>query len=151
MVLEQIQADIKESMKTGDQVKVSTLRFLLAQIQNRQIALKASSNEPISEEEVVQVLQKQAKERRESIEAYRKAGRDDLQGKEEHELEILNKYLPQQIGEEELVKIVQETVAESGAAGLSDFGKVMKAVMEKVRGKADGKVVAIVVKKLLTG
>lgn len=150
MILEQIQNNLKEAMKAGDEARVSTLRFLLAQIHNHEIALHGQGKD-LTDEEVVAVLQKQAKERKESIEAFKQNGRDELVKKEEDELSILNNYLPQQLAPEEVEKIVAETLVEIGATGPADFGKVMKAVMEKVKGKADGTQVAQMVKKYLAG
>lgn len=149
MILEQIQNDLKGAMKAGEEIRVSTLRFLLAQIKNREIDLVASAK-TLTDEEVVAVIQKQAKERRESIEVYRTAERDDLARKEQAELDVLSKYLPQQLTEEELGKIVNEVVKEVGASGPADFGKVMGVVMGKVKGKVDGTQVAELVKKHLS-
>lgn len=148
MILGQIQADLKEAMKARDEARVSTLRFLLAQIHNREIALHGEGKS-LTDEEVIAVLQKQVKERRESIEAFRQGGREDLLRKEEAELAILNKYLPQQLAPEELEKITSEIIGEIGATGPADFGKVMKTVMERVRGQVDGNIVVRVVKERL--
>lgn len=150
MLLEQIKNELTEAMKAKDETKVSTLRFLLAQIQNKTIALRQAQGESLSDEQVIEVIQKQAKERRESIEAFKQGRREDLVGKEQSELDILNKYLPQQISEDELRKIVQETVTEVGAISPADFGKVMGVVMVKVKGKAEGKKVTEVVKEALS-
>lgn len=150
MILEQIQSDLKEAMKSGDQTRVSVLRFVLSAIKNKIISNFGAAGGDLSEEEIIQVITKQAKERKESIEAFRSARREDLASKEEAELAIVNNYLPQQLSGEELEKIVQETITEIGAAGQADFGRVMKAVMEKVRGQADGNQVSGLVKKLLT-
>lgn len=148
MVLEKVQSDLKEALKAGDGTRVSTLRFLLSQIHNREIELHGQGKD-LTDEEVVGVIQKQAKERRESIEAFRQGGRDELVRKEEGELEILSKYLPQQLDPDELEKIIQETINQTGATGPGDFGKVMGAVMAKVKGQADGTAVSAAVRKLL--
>lgn len=145
MLLEQIKSELTEAMKAKDETKVSTLRFLLAQIQNKTI----EKQQELTDEEIIAVIQKQAKERRESIEAFKQGGREDLVGKEQSELDILNKYLPQQISEDELRKIVQETVTEVGAISPADFGKIMGVVMGKVKGRADGNKVMEVVKESL--
>lgn len=149
MLREQIQNDLKAAMLAKEEIKVSTLRLLMAAIRNKEIAQSGASDVNLIDEEVIGVIAKQAKERRESIEAFRGAGREELAGKEEAELVILNQYLPQQLGEEELEKIVSETITELGASSPADFGRVMKTVMEKVRGQADGNAVSGLVRKLL--
>ncbi|MDP3955565.1 MAG: GatB/YqeY domain-containing protein [bacterium] len=151
MILEKIQNDLKEAMKSGDRIKVSVLRFLLSAIKNKEISAFGAGSGNLSDEDVIGVIQKQAKERKESIEAFRSAGRDELALKEEGELVILNNYLPQQMTAEELEQIVTQVVQETGTASPSDFGKIMKAVMEKVKGKVDGSQVAELVKKSLGG
>lgn len=145
MILEKIKSDLKESLREKDDLRVSTLRFLLSALHNREI----EKRKDLTDEDVIAVLQKQTKERKESIEAFKKGGRDDLVQKEQAELEILNKYLPQQISEEELGKIIDEVIKESGATGPADFGKVMGGVMGRVKGRVDGSLVVEVVKKIL--
>lgn len=145
MLLEMIQSDLKEALKSKDQLRVSVLRFLLAAIQNREI----EKQQELTDEEVISVIQKQVKERKESIEAFKQGKREDLARKEEDELGILNKYLPQQMSVDELKKIVEETVKESGASGPDDFGKVMGNLMPKIKGRADGQMVAGLVKDFL--
>ncbi len=148
MVLEKIQSDLREAMKAKDEAHVSALRFLLAQIKNKEIELFGQGKE-LTDEEVMSVIQKQAKERKESIEAFKKAGRDDLVGKEEAELLVLSIYLPQQLSPEELEKIIREVIASLGATSGADFGKVMGQVMGKVKGRADGNMVTKLVKEKL--
>jgi len=145
MLLEQIQNDLKTALKEKNELQVSTLRLLLAEIHNRQIEKQAE----LTEEDIVAVLRKEAKKRQESIEAYEKGGRQELADKESKELLILSKYLPQEMGPQELEKIVKEVIAEVGAQGVGDFGKVMGGVMDKVKGQIDGAKVSEVVKKLL--
>ncbi|MDZ4209805.1 MAG: GatB/YqeY domain-containing protein [Candidatus Curtissbacteria bacterium] len=147
MILEQIQNDLKEAMKAGETDKVSALRFLLSQIKNREIDKRAE----LTDEEIVSVNPKQAKQRRESVEAFKQGGRDDLVVKEQAELDLLSKYLPQKMGQAELEKIVSGVISQTNASGISDFGKVMKEVMEKVKGQADGGSVSEIVKKQLAG
>lgn len=148
MILDKIQSDFKIALKEKDALSVSTLRLLLAAIHNKEIEL--IKKDQLTDDEVVSVIRKEAKQRRESIDAYQKAKRDDLADKEERELAILSKYLPQEISPEELKKIIQEIIAEIGAAGPKDFGKVMGQSMSRLKGKADGNQVAEVVKKLLS-
>ena len=134
-------------MKAKDGTKVSVLRFLMAAIKNREIELKDS----LDDEQVLQEIVSSAKKRRESIEAFRDAGREDLAVKVEAELAILEEYLPEQLSAEEVRKVVQEAILSVGASSPADMGKIMKEVMPKVRGKADGKMVNQIVKESLSG
>jgi len=145
MLLEKIQTDLKEALLAKDELLVSTLRFLLSEIHNYQIQKQAK----LSDEEVVRVIRQQIKQRQEAIEAYRKGKRDDLSKKEQQELDILSKYLPQEMGTQELEKIIKETIREIGVVGVKDFGKVMGVVMGKVKGRIDGAQVAEIVKTVL--
>jgi uncharacterized protein YqeY len=145
--LEKIKTDLKEVLKKGDAVTALTLRYLLSEIHNAEIA--KGKDAVLTEEELVQVLQKQAKQRRESIEAYQKGGRGDLVMKEERELKIIQSYLPEQMSEEEISKLVDEAISQIGASGPQDIGKVIGALMPKVKGKADGSVVSRLAKEKL--
>lgn len=144
-VIDQITTDLNEALKGGDSVKVSTLRFLISNVNNAKIA-KGSE---LTDEEVLGEIAKDAKRHKESIEAYDKAGRSELAEKEKKELEILSEYLPQQLSNEEIAKFVEEAISQTGASTVSDIGKVMSAVMEKVKGKADGSTVSAIVKEKL--
>lgn len=148
MILEKIKTDLKEAIKASDETRISTLRFLLSELHNKEIALHGKN---LSDEEVVEVIRQQIKQRKESIEAFKSARRDDLVKKEQKELEILNNYLPQQISENELVELIEEEILETGATGPGDFGKVIGGVMGKVKGQAEGAMVAELVKKRLSG
>lgn len=148
MLLEKIQSDLKEALKAKDEVEISTLRFLLSSIHNREIELRVEKK-TLTDEEVIKVIQRQVKERKESIEAFKKGKREDLVRKEQKELQILSNYLPQQISEKEMKKMVEDVIKEIGATGPSDFGKVMGAVMLRARGRAEGEVVARIVKEFL--
>jgi len=145
VILEKLQKDLKEAMKAGEKERLSTLRFLLAALRNRQIEKQAD----LVDDDVVAVIRQQVKQRKESIVAYQQGNRADLVAKEQSELDLLNTYLPQQMSDEEVVKIVKEVVAEVGATGPGDFGKAMGVVMGKVKGQADGNQVAAMVKKEL--
>jgi len=134
-------------MKAKDGTRVSVLRFLMAAVKYREIEIKDS----LDDEQVLQEIVSSAKKRRESIEAFRDAGREDLAVKEETELAVLEEFLPEQLSVEEVGKIVQEAVISTGASSPSDMGKVMKEVMPRVRGKADGKMVNQIVKETLSG
>lgn len=136
---------IKEAMKAGEALRVSTLRLLSNAIHNGEIAKQAE----LTEEEETTIVRRQIKQREESIEAYKKGGRQELAEKEAKELAILKKYMPEQMGSEELEKIVTETITELGAQGPQDFGRVMGEVMKKVVGKTDGGTVSEIVRKIL--
>jgi uncharacterized protein YqeY len=142
---ERIQAELKEAMKARDELKVSTLRLINSAIKNKEI----DERKPLEDEGVLAVLSTAAKQRRESIEQYEKGGRADLADKEKTELAIIQTFMPEQLGKDEVAALVKETIAETGASGAKDMGKVMKALMPKVKGKADGKLVNELVKELL--
>jgi len=133
---------MKEAMKAKDQVKVACLRMAMAAIKNREIEIKGDADDG----ECIKVLNKLAKQRGESIEMYKKGGREDLAEKEASELKIIESFLPEQMGDAELLKLVSETIAEVEAAGPKDMGKVMKAIGPKVAGRADGRKVSEAVK-----
>jgi len=145
MNLDQIQEDLKRAMLARDEMRVSTLRLLVAEINNWRIE---KQTEP-KEEDLVAIIRQQTKRRKESALAYRSAGREELALKEEAEEKLLSIFLPQQISGEELEKLAKEAVTETGASGPADMGKVIGAVMGKVKGQADGAQVAQVVKRLL--
>jgi len=158
MLLATIQNDLKTALKEKNELQVSTLRLLLAETHNRQIALRQVStpsstrgaqDEKITDDQVINVIRQQVKQRQESVEAYEKGGRQELADKESKELLILSKYLPQEMSPQELEKIVKEVIVEVGAQGVGDFGKVMGVVMGKVKGRIDGAKVSEAVKKLL--
>ncbi len=144
---EQIMQDMKEAMKSKDSLKVSTLRLLISEIKNKEIEKRGE----LSDDEILAVIQKAVKQRKESIEKYKEAGRTDLAEKEEKELKILESYLPQPLSKEELEAIIEEAIKETGATTPKDMGKVMKVVMPKVRGRADGKLVNQMVREKLGG
>jgi hypothetical protein len=138
---EQLQADMKTAMRDGDAQRRDTLRLAIAAVQN---AAKAK-REPLSDEEALAVLTRQVKTRRESIEAFRDAGRDDLADKEQAEIDVLAPYLPAQMGEDEVRALVVEAIAATGASSPKDLGRVMGALMPRVKGRADGKLVSSLV------
>jgi len=142
---EKIRQDLNQALKEKDTLGVATLRFCLAEIRNFQL----QKQKELTDEDVMGVVRRQVKLRREAVEAYQKGGRNDLAKKEQKELEILSKYLPQQLNSEDLEKIIKETISEIGAKNAGDFGKVMGAVMAKVKGQAEGAAVAAEVKKAL--
>ncbi len=145
-MVDKIQSDLKEAQLSRDEVKVSTLRLLLSEIKNAEIA----KGNPLSDEDIVSVLQKEVKKRKEAVAAFRKGGREEQAQKEEAESQILEGYLPAQLQLEELTKIVETTITEIGATGVADMGKVIGAVMGKVKGQTDGTTVSNLVRERLS-
>lgn len=144
---ERIQADLTTAMKARDRATTATLRLVVAAIRNLRVA-EGHSGE-VTDAETVELLTREAKRRSEAAEAYDRAGRDDLAEAERGELAILRRYLPEQLGDDELAGIVDAAVAETGASSPADLGRVMSAVMPKVRGRADGKAVNALVRERL--
>jgi uncharacterized protein YqeY len=142
---DQIDTDIKSALKAGAKEKVSTLRMLSAALKNRQIDKRG----PLTEDEVLEAVRSLIKQRRDSVEQFTKGGRQDLVDKESAEITFLEVYLPQQLSREELEHLVHEAVAQSGAQGSKDMGKVMKTLIPMVGGRADGKLVSELVKSAL--
>lgn len=143
-LLDQLNQDMKAAMKEKDREKLATIRMLKSAVQNKELA-----EGELSEEDELQVLSKEKKQRLQSIEEFKAAGRDDLVEKTEKEVAVVDAYLPKQLSEEEVRAIVQETIEESGASSMKDMGKVMPAVMAKVQGQADGGTVSSLVKEEL--
>lgn len=132
-----ISDDLKNALKSGDNIKRDTLRMLDAAIKNSEIE-KKKREEGLNDAEVQEIVARLVKQRKDSVEQYEKGGRQDLADKEKKEIEILLVYLPQQLNEEEIRKIIKEVIEKTGAASASDTGKVMGTAMEKLKGKADG-------------
>jgi len=145
-LLSRLTDDMKAAMKTGDKDRLNTIRLLRGQIKDAAI----NQQKELDEEEELAVLANAAKKRRESILAFENAGRDDLVEKESKELKVIESYLPEQLGDEEIEKIVDSAIQDAGAQTIKDLGKVMPVVMDKVKGRADGKVVSQVVKSKLS-
>ena len=148
MLLEKLNEDYKEAVRNKDEIKRNTINLLLSALKYRQIELRASGKD-LTDEEIIGVISKEIKKRKEAIELYEKGNRQDLAEKEKRELEILESYMPKQLSEEELLKIIDETIKSVGASSPSDVGKVMKELMPKVKGKADGSLVKSLVEKRL--
>ncbi len=142
---EQLGDDLKDAMRQGDALRRTTIRFVLSAIHNDEIARQKD----LDEDGVIQVLTKQAQQRRDSIEAFQDANRQDLVDKEQAELEIIAAYLPERMTEDEVREVVRQVLSDSGASGPQDMGKVMGRVMPKVRGRADGKMVSTMVNEML--
>ncbi len=138
--------DLKDAMRQRDTVKRDTIRLLLSAIGYEE---KAKRTDALGDDDVTQVLSKQAQQRRDSIEAYQKGNRPDLVAKEEAELAIVVQYLPQPLNADEIEAIVQSAIAELNASGPQDMGKVMGRVMPQVRARADGKQVSALVNQTL--
>jgi uncharacterized protein YqeY len=143
----QIQDSVKAALKAGDALTLSTLRLLLAAVQNEEIRVRKA----LSTEEIHKTIATLSKQRNEAIDLYRKGGREELAQKEAAELKILQRFLPQQLSEDEVRELIKASISESGAAGIQDLGKVMKLVMPKVSGRSDGKRVNELAKALLGG
>ena len=147
MVLkEKIMDDVKTAMKAKDQLKLNALRFLQAAIKNREIELRPNA---INEEEVLGVIKKMVKQRKESIEQYTAAARQDLVDQETLELRILEQYMPAQMDRAQIEKLVSEVIASIGAKTVKDMGAVMKEVVVRAKGSADNKTVSEVIKSKL--
>ncbi len=146
-LLDKLSEDLKTAMKSGDKVRVETVRLLRGQLKDFRIN---QQHEPSAEEEVG-VLVSAAKKRREAIEAYTKAGRQDLAEKEAAELAVISEYLPKGLTQEEIVAIIEAAIKEVGATGAGEVGKVMGKIMSQVKGRADGKLVQQLVRERLGG
>ncbi|HAK59678.1 MAG TPA: glutamyl-tRNA amidotransferase [Nitrospiraceae bacterium] len=142
---EKINADVKDALKAGAKEKLTTLRMLSAALQNRAI----EKREPLIEDEVIATVRSLIKQRKDSIEQFSKGGRQDLVDKETAEVSVLEVYLPRQMTREELEPMVKDAVAQTGAQGPKDMGKVMKALVPMVGGRADGKLMSELVKQML--
>ena len=147
MLREQLDDDLKSAMKSREALRLSVLRMLKSAARYAEI----EKGETLSDDDVLQVVARECKRRRESIEQFEKGNRADLVAQEKAELEILSGYLPEQLDETEVIGIAREVISELHAASKADKGKVMGALMQKVRGKADGRLVNRIVDELLEG
>ena len=144
-LLEQLTSDMKEAMKAKDKVTLGVVRMVKASVSNEQIKL----GHDLTADEELAVLAREMKQRVEEMESYKDADRADLAEEIQGQIDVLKRYMPAQMSEEEVVAIVKETIAEVGASSKADLGKVMGALMPKVKGKADGKLVNTTVHSLL--
>jgi uncharacterized protein YqeY len=147
---ERIDADLKDAMRAKAATKLSVLRMVKSALKNAAIE-KSGADAQMSDGDVVQVIRKQVKQRQDSIESFEKGGRAELAAKEKEELSILQSYLPQQLGAEEVSKVVRDTIAELNAATKAQMGAVMKALQEKIGGRVDGKTLSQEVQRQLSG
>ena len=145
-MVDRIQQDLKQAQLTRDEVKVSTLRLLLSEIKNAEIAKGGG----LSDEDIVGVIQREVKKRKEGALGFRQGGREEQAQREESEQKVLEGYLPKQLSNEELTKIVESSINELGAASIQDMGKVMGVIMGKVALRAEGGIVSVLVKERLS-
>ncbi len=132
-----LQQDLNASLKKGDHDSINALRFLISRIQYARI----EKQDELTDQEVLAVISKQAKSRRESIEAFRSGGREDLVEKETRDLEVIERYLPELLGEDAVRDVIRRVIGEQEYSGIADMGKLMKDVMAELKGQADGKLV----------
>jgi len=149
-ILEKVNEDLKKAMQGKDKLIVSVLRMLISAIRNKEISLRKGERIEMTDNQIIEVIKSEIKKRKDSVEAYVQGGRQDLADKEKKEEEMLKKYLPPQIPEEELEKIIREMIISIGEVSEKNFGKIMGQVMSKVKGRADGNKVSEVVKKFLS-
>jgi len=144
---EKLQADLTDAIRNRNEVVSGTVRMLLAAITNEEVAGKAAK--VLTDAEIITVLSREAKKRREAVEAYSQAKRDDLASKEKAEAAVIANYLPEQLSEDEIKKLIADAIAETGAKGPAGMGLVMKVLQPKIAGKADGGVVSGLVRAAL--
>ncbi|MBD8069198.1 GatB/YqeY domain-containing protein [Bacillus sp. PS06] len=145
-LLERLNHDMKQAMKNKEKDKLSVIRMVKSSIQNEQIKI----GQELSGDQELTVLTRELKQRKDSLQEFNSAGREDLVNKIQSEIEILEVYMPKQLSEEEIVQIVKETIAEVNASSKAEMGKVMGAIMPKVKGKADGTLVNKIVLQQLS-
>ena len=137
---------MKDAMKSNDKLRLSAIRMMRSAVKNKEIEVRRT----LSDEDVIRVIQGMVRKGEESLEQFEKGGRADLVEKEKKEIEILKSFLPQALGQEEILKIIDECIQETQASSLKDLGKVMKSIMPKLGGKADGKLINQLVKEKLS-
>ena len=142
---EDIAASVKDAMRKKEKVRLGVLRMLMSEMKNRQI----ESQKELEEADILQVITRMVKQRHDSAEQFTKGGREELAAKEMSEIEVLQGYLPEALSETDLEKLVKEAIAETQATSKKDMGKIMKVVMPKIAGRADGKAVNVMVARLL--
>ncbi len=145
-MFDQIQNDMKTALKNGEKVKANTLRLLISKLKNKAIEVGSS----LDDKQILQVIQKTAKQHKESIKMYKEGDREDLVLQEQAELDIVEKYLPSMMDENEITTIVESIIKETGATTMADFGKVMPQVMKKGAGKIDGSMAQSILKSKLS-
>jgi len=143
---ERLVEEMKQAMKSNDKLRLSTIRMIRSALKNKEIELRKK----LEDENVVKVIQAMVRKGEESVEQFQTGGRMDLVEKEKKEIEILKSFLPQPLSQEEILKIIDQSIQETQASSLKDIGKVMKSVMPKIGGKADGKLINQLVKERLS-
>jgi uncharacterized protein YqeY len=150
---DQLNADLRDAMRSGEETRKTTLRLLLTAVRNAEIPAEGASGSQrtdLDDDAVLNIVRREVKQRRDSIEAYTKANRPDLAAKEESEVAVLSVYLPQQMSREEITAAVRAVIERLGATGPADKGKVMPAVMAELKGRAEGREINAVVTELLS-
>ncbi len=150
MLKDRISEDLKDAMRARDEVRLRTLRSLRAALLEREIAERTGGVAELSDEQALSVLQKQAKQRRDSIEQFVGAGREDLAENERQELAIIESYLPKQLSDDEIREELRKIIAEVGASSAAEIGKVMGPAMQRLKGKADGMRIQMIARELLS-
>jgi uncharacterized protein YqeY len=146
-----ISDEIKTAMKAKDKVRLETLRSIKKVILEKETTVRPSGQDELTEEQELEVLTQLAKQRKDSVEQYQKAGREDLAGQESQELAIIEEYLPKQLSDAEVEAIIDDLIAQTGASSPKDMGKVMGPAMKQLKGRADGSKVQSIVKAKLSG
>ncbi|MGL5795019.1 MAG: GatB/YqeY domain-containing protein [Waterburya sp.] len=146
---ERIGEDIKTAMKAKDKIRLQTVRSIKKAILEKEVEVRPQGQDSLTAEQEIELLSQPAKQRRDSIEQFQNAGRDDLADKESQELAIIETYLPEQVSDSELEVIIDEIITNSGASSVKDLGKVMGPAMKQLKGKADGKKIQALVKSKL--
>ena len=150
MLRERFTADMKEAMKAGDKGKLGAIRLIQAALKDKDIEARGNGKEPLSDEEILALLQKMVKQRKDSLEIFQQQNRADLAQKEAEEIAVIEKFLPRQLSETELKDALSKIIAETGASSPADMGKVMGVATKQLAGKADGKAISAAVKELLS-
>ena len=145
-ILEQVKDDLKQAMKSGDSLSRDTLRMMISEVNNAKISL---GHEP-SEDEIIIVFKKESKKRREAIVEFEKANRNDLAEKEKNELEVIMQFLPEELSDEAIKSIIADMIESGMNKDMSEFGKIMKDLMPKINGQADGSRVSSILKEFLS-
>lgn len=151
MLRDDINNALKDAMKAGDARRVSTLRLVNSSLKNADIEARGQGKPPLTDEDLLSLLQKMIKQRQESVELYQKGGRADLVAQEQGEIDIISGYLPAQMSEDEIGTVIGALVKETGATAMKDMGRVMAAIKERYAGKLDVGKASAAVKKLLSG
>ncbi|GAA2977725.1 GatB/YqeY domain-containing protein [Lentilactobacillus parakefiri] len=145
-VYDKLLSDMKDAMKARDKVRLGVIRGIKAQVMNAKVA---DGNHDLTEDQINDIIMKEIKQQKESLEEFQKADRQDLVEEQQAKLKIAEEYAPKQLSEAEVEKVVQETISQIGAESMADFGKVMGAIMPKVKGQADGSIINKLVKQQL--